>query len=476
MAPKRLAGILGTAIIASTAVLVLDVLLDFELGFFSTGALPYIALALLLSVIVHPRSGLVAAIWTALLLFIVLPVAVHEWALPIIVPDVRTLTPEQRITILLLMLSSYIVHRVHARVSVDRNQLRERRRELEDENRLLQVQNHSFEESLKTLYNRIAVESRSITILAELLPQLYSFNRHDVLESSLTAAALMSGGEVAALYRFDETSLSLRREAARPRRAEEVFPQQLDASSSIEGWVVRKGTAFSLRMLLHDGNLRTIHQGRTTIAVPVAIRGRVWGVLSVGAIPFLQYNQYAERALQIVAALSVPGLEQSFGIIGDATESESDGDTERGMRPIDELYDDLTGELAEEDLVSLFLIELTSNGEDPLSISPDAYDELVAQVGRTLVSVSGGAARTYHYQLPGQLALLTVSQGFDAASYFLLRILEAINGRAWTVEDETVLPQAVVGFASSNQVDGGAEALIAKAEAVLILQRGSGGG
>jgi len=472
MALKRLVTVLGTAIITATALLGVDLLLDGELGFLSTGALPYVAMAMLLSIIVHPLCGLVAATWSVLLLFIVVPWIEQQWGTGFTIPNVVDITREQRVVILFMVLAGYAVYRVYARVQIDRDQLRTRRRAQDEENRQLQIQNYSYEDSLQNLYNRIAVESRSITMLAELLPQLYSFNRQDVLEASLEAAGLMCNAGIAALYRFDETSLSLQREGARPRRAEEVFPPQLDAAASIEGWVVRSGSQFSLRLLLHDESLRALHQGRSTIAVPVMIRGRVWGVLSVGEIPFLQYNQYAERALQIVAALSVPGLEQSFGVVGDAGENEPGEETAMGS--IDDLHDDLASALENGGQASLFLIELTSNGSSQLAISPDAYDDLVVQVARTLVSISGGAARAYRYQLQGQLALVAVSQGFDAASYFLLRILEAINGRAWTVEDDTVLPQAVVGFASSSQVGGDAEALIAKAESVLILQRGSG--
>jgi hypothetical protein len=459
MSPKRIAISVSTALVCSAATLLVDYALSPQLGFLSVGAMPYAIVPMLLAFAVSPLSAFVAAIANAAILIALVP-AGEAISLP------------QRIGIAVVILATYAAYRIYARVSLDRAALAERRVELDEQNRLLQIQATSGEENLQALYNRLAVESRTITMLAELLPQLYSFNRSDVLDATLAAATLLSGAETAALYRFDEASLTLTREATRPLRAETIFPQTLDVASSTEGWVVRTARFFSLKYVLHDEGLAALHQGRTTIAVPVSMAGRVWGVLSVGEIPFLHYNQYAERSLQIVAALAVPGLEQSFGAVREEpARARADGGENRSMN---ELYADLQREFEEEGLVSVFLIDLGSNAGGALPLGDDGIDDLVGQVGRTLTSLTGGAVRAYRYQLPHQLALITVNQGFDAASYFLLRILEAINGRAWTIEGETILPRAIIGFASSNQVDGGADEIIARAESMLVLQRQAG--
>jgi hypothetical protein len=118
--------------------------------------------------------------------------------------------------------------------------------------------------------------------------------------------------------------------------------------------------------------------------------------------------------------------------------------------------------------VSLFLVELRGIGRRRLSLSHDREAELVEKICDRLFTLTSGAAKLYRYQLANQFALVGANLGYDAAPYFLLRILETIGGEAWSVSGETVLPEAVVGFASSR--DGDVEVMIDRAETMLAVQ------
>jgi hypothetical protein len=118
--------------------------------------------------------------------------------------------------------------------------------------------------------------------------------------------------------------------------------------------------------------------------------------------------------------------------------------------------------------VSLFLVELRGPRRSPLPLSDEQHVELVDAIGDRLHQLTGGAARLYRYHLPNQFALVGLNLDFDAAPYFLLRILETIGSRAWTVEGETTFPEPLVGFSSDH--DGDATAMIHAAERMLAAQ------
>jgi hypothetical protein len=132
------------------------------------------------------------------------------------------------------------------------------------------------------------------------------------------------------------------------------------------------------------------------------------------------------------------------------------------------LYADLEKLVEGGGQVSLFLVELRGYARQPLALNDDRQRQLVETVADRLHLLTSGAARLYRYQLANQFALIGANLGYDAAPYFLLRILETIGGQAWSVDAETVLPEALVGFSSSH--DGDAETMIDRAESMLAVQ------
>ncbi len=344
--------------------------------------------------------------------------------------------------------------------------------------------------------NRLATERSSITILYEQIRRLQSFDRNQVLDATLTAIRLMTGATSCVVYRFHEQNLELERIAVWPARHVSRYPAIKHVSSSIEGHVVRTGELFSLRQLIDHPELRELEENRAIICAPIVARNQTWGVLTVGRIPFLQYNEHAERALQVTAAIVAPALDQALPfLVMDAPEEDRReelsprnelkddkrrddgrtgiraGSTQSALHP----YENLTRTL-EEKLdtarglgfhVMLLIVELQS------SLEFDQQMELSRIVGEDIAAELGPGVAIYQYQQAYQLALLSVSSRSEAAGYLYLRVTELVGSRAWTVEDETVLPRAIVGFATSAQSGYEPKSLIGQAETMLQIYRRS---
>ncbi|MFW5828031.1 MAG: GAF domain-containing protein [Alkalispirochaeta sp.] len=461
---------LTALILVSLLVVGLDALLSPELGFLSVGAMPYLALL----VAIAAAAGGGAAITAAAVLVVALTGGATYLGrvadIPLRGVDAASLSAEQRVGLVLgFLVTAGIIHsRTTLAATVARAQ--ERAREARHSAETMRGEAAAMETSLRDLYNRHAVEHRSISGLGEQLPRFQSLDRATVLDATLSATRLMTGAEGVAIYQVNEATLQLTRRAVWPEQDQARYAPTLDIASTIEGWVVRTNQMFTLRYLTEQPELARIDNGTTIIAVPIHTRGRTWGVLVVGDMPFLAYNQTAEVSLEVVAALAAGGVEQSFGSAAAVVSSDTTADIRGGslLHDPDALQPDLEQMVAAGGQVSLFLVELRGYARQPLTLTHDRQRRLVETVCERLYLLTSGAARLYRYQLANQFALVGANLGYDAAPYFLLRILETIGGEAWSVEAETILPEALVGFASTH--DGGAEAMIDRAEAMLAVQ------
>ncbi len=475
--------------IISLLAVCLDVVLSPQLGFLSVGAMPYLALVVAVAAV----SGGGAAVFTAVLIVgvvtLVAPLTGELLNISVGRIDPAALTGEQRAGLVLgIVVTAAIVYNRSA-LTAGVQQATASAREAREEADTMRREAAAMETSLRDLYTRHAVEHRSISGLGEQLSRFQSLDRATVLDATLSSTQLMTGASGVVIYQLDEGTLQLTRQAVWPEPDRDRYATTLDIASTIEGWVVRTNQMFTLRYLTEQPELAEIDHGNTIIAVPIRTRGRTWGVLVVGDMPFLAYNQTAEVSLEVVAALAAGGVEQSFGSAGmvahatgagssvagtaggndspaHATGSPADG--ELVLHDMDSLYTDLETMADAGGQVSLFIVELRGYARQPLTLSHDRQRQLVETVCDRLYLLTSGAARFYRYQLANQFALVGANLGYDAAPYFLLRILETIGGQAWSVDAETVLPEPLVGFSSSN--DGDPEVMVDRAEAMLAMQ------
>ncbi|MFW5695123.1 MAG: GAF domain-containing protein [Alkalispirochaeta sp.] len=464
-------------ILISVLVVALDGFLSPQLGFLSLGAMPYLAALVAIAASAGGGAAIVAGGLLLILTTLGAPWVGRVVGVPLHGIDVALLSAEQRLGLVVgLVVTAGIIH-TRTGLSVTVAQAHEQAQAARDSAEKMRVEAAAMETSLRDLYSRHAVEHRSISGLGEQLARFQSLDRATVLDATLSATRLMTGAAGIVIYQVDEATLQLTRQAVWPEQDQERYALSLDIASTIEGWVVRTNQMFTLRYLTEQPELAKIDQGNTIIAVPIRTRGRTWGVLTIGDMPFLAYNQTAEVSLEVVAALAAGGVEQSFGTAGTvangATADAGDeaSDTAVVLHEPDALYSDLQRMVAAGGQVSLFIVELRGYARQPLTLSHDRQRRLVETICNRLYLLTSGAARLYRYQLANQFVLVGANLRYDAAPYFLLRILETIGGDAWSVDAETILPEALVGFSSSH--DGSPEVMIDRAEAMLAVQTGA---
>ncbi len=449
----------------------IDLFLPHNLGFPSSAFLPYLVAAVFAVYFVDLWHGIASAATSAALVVGVLPLLDRLFDLPATpVSGIETL--EARIITAIVAILAYRIavdhHRDRTTARVSRDDLLSQRRE----NYRMATQLSALEKTLRTLYDRSITQSTSISVLYEQLGRMYSFNRRVVFTTVLESTEYLSGATSSALYMFDDESLQLELQDHRGVGTQPEPPANLDTATSVEGWVVRNNRMFTLRMRLHNPDLERFAESRTVIAVPVHAHGRVWGVLSVNDLPMRKYNEFAEKAVLLVAALAGPALERAVASVFDGGEAKEAAHEIRPRERLLPFLDQATRRAAEANHnLNLFLFELRDADGIVAQVGMSGLQELISEIASILSALSDATAAIFEYNEPHQFCAAVSTLDYDAASYFLLRMIESISSRAWTAEGELLLPEVIVGFASTAQTGFDARELIQKSEHVLSLQR-----
>jgi hypothetical protein len=469
----------ATATLSLLVCIGLDLAIPHPLGFLDLAAIPYIALVMMHMVISGIAGALITAggawLWIAL---------VGPWVAPAVgspaeVVTLATVPAGARYAAVVIILAAIVVMNRDRKLQAGFRQTSIRARECRAELERVQQEARMLEMSLRVGSNRMATERSSITMLYEQVQRLQSFEQEEVLDATLASVRLMTGATSCAVYAFREETLQLHRAGFWPQRHQERYKAVLSVSSSVEGQVVRTGRLFSLRQLVDDPRLRDLDTRNVVICAPILVRNRIWGVITVGRMPFMRYNEYAEKVLQVTAALVAPALEQALpgALAGQASleaEDSREGTAEppptapSQLLPYAELPEALATRVEQSREmgyhVAFLLVELRA------ALDNDGIAELSETVGSAVAVAAGRGATVYQYQQLGQIAIISAGTGSDATGYLLLRIMELVASRAWTVGDETVLPEAVVGFGTSTQCGYDPWEMVRRAEQMVAVQ------
>lgn len=445
----------------------LDLLLPHAVGFLALGAIPYVAVVLGAALFAGSAVALTVAAGSVLWIVLLGPAVASLGGVPAYVMELSAVSVSARYGALVLAVMGLLfldrVRRMQHRLQDQATRLLE----LNETTELFRAEAHALKLIHHKTKNRLATERSSITILYEQIQRLQSFEQAEVLDATLTAIRLMTGATSCVVYRFHEQSLELERIAVWPSRHITRYPDTKPLASSIEGYVVRTGTPFSLRQLIDNPQLRELEENRSVICAPIIVHNQIWGVLTVGRIPFLYYNEHAERALQVTAAIVAPALDQALPLM--TMEVLQDAGGKMVLYPYDTLLATLEDKLRTSRELDFHVVFLIVELQTPLEF--DQQLELSRTVGEEVVASLGRGVAVFQYQQAHQLALVSASTRSEAAGYLLLRVTELVSDRAWTVEDETVLPQVLVGFGTTAQSGYEMGALVRQAETMLSVYR-----
>ena len=97
--------------------------------------------------------------------------------------------------------------------------------------------------------------------------------------------------------------------------------------------------------------------------------------------------------------------------------------------------------------------------------------QLVSQLAGQMVILSRNKANLFHYKNENQIALLYPNLDYDGASLFSLEALNEINKNEWTLNEQNVNLEVMVGYASLSEEQVEAEGLLQIAENILEMQK-----
>jgi len=323
------------------------------------------------------------------------------------------------------------------------------------------------------LEERINRQQDSITALYTQIQELHSLSLNKALEAILATVRKFSGAQSVSVWEYRAGAKELLLAASLGWEAAGDVATVIPVDQSIEGWVARNNLAFSVKMLIQYENLRKMDSGRNLMTFPIAPGRKMWGVLNIEKMPFLKYNLYTEKILQLIIALAEPALERAIEY--DALTRQAETNPFTGLASFSQFYSLLQTELKrtilQQGTLSIIILELANfsalveeHGRE------NAYSVLVTMIEK-LKSLSQNKASFFHYKAENQLALLFPALDYDGTSLFCLDTLEAINTKTWKLNDQQLHPELVLGYASLGGGQQTAEDLLESAENLLEMQK-----
>ncbi|MBE3133576.1 MAG: GAF domain-containing protein [Acidobacteria bacterium] len=338
---------------------------------------------------------------------------------------------------------------------------------------LLKRQVRALQSANRELEERISRQEDSITSLYSQVQVLNSLNLSKALQAMLEMVRRFIGATRCSIW---EHRPEARRLELVARLGEEPADGQLGAiamDGSIEGWVVRNNSMFSVKMVLENQQLAKLDTGRAIIALPIAAGRRIWGVLSVEEMPFAKYNLYAERLLLLIMTLAGPALERAIEY--EAVVRQEDINPVTGLPSFSQFYALLERELSRQDAengtLAVMVMELLNFPALVAEHGREPTLRLLAEITPLVLELSGGKARFFHYKGETQLAVLAPNLDADGASLFSLNLLTRVNEHQWALRDTRVFLELILGFGVRAGAGQSADDLLEAAENLLEMQK-----
>lgn len=250
-------------------------------------------------------------------------------------------------------------------------------------------------------------------------------------------------------------------------------PTVVSAENSLEGWVARNNTTFSVKMLGQYENLRKMDRGVNIMTFPVMAGRKIWGVLNIAEMPFAKYNLYTEKLVAMVLALAAPALERAVEYEAVVTQAEVHPVT--GLPAFAQFFSLLNETLRRarqnKETLSVLILELTNFDTLAETFGQNNALQLISRLAGRMVILSRNKAHLFHYKHENQIVLLYPHLDYDGASLFSLEALNDINSNEWYLNEKSVNLEVMIGYASLSEEQVEAEGLLQIAENILEMQK-----
>jgi len=344
-------------------------------------------------------------------------------------------------------------------------------RDLVRRNVQLKKMNTALSTLSEELERRVSGQRDSVSSLYARIRKMDTLDMDGVLFGLLDAIAAFSQASSMAIYEYEHKTEQLVLLASTGSGAEAVLPMD----GSIEGWVFRNDSLFSLKNVDDYLNLSRVDFAHSVLAYPLKSGDLPWGVLNVREMPFYTYNMTTEKNLGIVVELASSYIKKAADFRDRVLRHPRNEIT--GLPGYGELLRILGEELARRSerrlSVSLAIVELLAFEELTFAHSGPKAFALLKEFAKAAISDAGGRALAFHFREDGQLAFLLPDIDRSGASLFCLGISEKAGASKWSIDDEQVSMEVAFGLASFPGAAGGdsIDALMAEAESVLTRSK-----
>jgi GGDEF domain-containing protein len=447
-----------------------------QIGFFEGFFNPYTTLSLLIAVSYGKYYGFLALGFSALEIGLGLPLirslaAGEGFTIPpSLWADLGRLAP---VPLSVALVEVYLLGIMRDSLTRRDRSARERLVSLSRDKGLLKRQVRALSAVNLELEERISRQEDSITSLYSQVQVLGSLNLNKALSAILEMTARFIGATRCSIWqhRPEEKRLAFVSGIGWEPGSEAVT--LLPDEGTIEGWVVRNSSMFSVKMLLANEALSRMDTRRNILTMPIVAGRRTWGVLNVEEMPFAKYNLYSERLLHVIMALAGPALERAIEF--ESVVRQEDVNPVTGLPSFPELYAMLQLELArlavESGTLAVLVLELANFRTLADERGREAALLLLRDLARVVVETSGGLARVFHYKAEQQLAVFYPKLDADGASLFSLTLLEKANSTEWKAGGERACLEVILGFATRSRAEQSADDLLEAAENLLEMQK-----
>jgi len=465
---------IGELVVFSVAIGAVNLFFRDNPGFFLASFNPYLLLALIVAAYYGKYYGLLSLLFSSAIIAGPLP-----WALNFFIPGswgpqywtaLRSLAPAP---LAATLISVYILGLIRDAQTGRLAKAKERVRLFSRQKGELTKQKRILETINRELEQRVSRQQDSITALHSEMQQLYSVNLDKALETILSTVQRFSGASVLSIWEARPESKDLRMIANRGWEEGTSRPTVVSVENSMEGWVLRNNTVFSVKMLGQYENLRKMDRGVNIMTFPVTAGRKIWGVLNIADMPFSKYNLYTEKLVTMILALAAPALERAVEYEAVVTQAEVHPVT--GLPAFAQFFSLLNETLQRarqnRETLSVLILELTNFDTLSESFGRENTLQLISQLAGQMVILSRNKAHIFHYKNENQIVLLYPNLDYDGASLFSLEALNGINENEWSANEQSVNLEVMVGYSSLSEEQMEAEGLLQIAENILEMQK-----
>lgn len=454
-------------------VLAVDQLIPGDPGFISLYAIPFLILPVLTAALSGLTAGYLSFVTTFFLILISLFINRIAIDSPVRIMEIlREYGRHTIVTTLFSILFIYIFGKIQAIQKERYKKIKERLRTVVHQNQSLNRQNVNISAVTKELEERISRQEKSLTNLYIQIQKLNTLEVRNALSALLETVQIFSESTRASVWKHDSESRQLKLVSSLGDDNSRSASTQKSLDDTIEGWVFRNNTLFSIRMIMYSESLANLSREDTIYCLPLVVNSKVWGVLCIEDLPFVKYNRHTEHILQIILHLAEQPLTRAIEYEEMTSSGETDEQT--GLPLFTQFYRDLEKSIDQGiqggGKFSLLILDIANYSK---LIDIFREEEVRNQFNyfiRDLRTISQLKGSFYHYKQKNQLALLLPDLDFDGVSYLCLEILSHTNQMQLAIKEVPLPLEVIIGFASYTHGKTPKD-LLQQAEHLLEMQQ-----